>query len=271
MSLLAHDHAGPTTDGTPHGPVVVLLHAAVADRRMWDPIWSALTAEHEVVRVDLRGFGESTERPAGPLSPVDDVLATLDRLGVQRCHLVGASYGAGVAVEVALTRPDLVASLVLVAPGGSLIGEVTPDLRAFWDAERAALEAGDVEAAVAANVRGWVDGPRRGEDVVDPSVRALVAHMQRLAFDLTADWDDVAEAEPDPSPLDRLEEIKAPTLVLVGGEDISAIQLAADRVSAAIAHASRVDWDDVAHLPSMERPAEFVSLLSSWLAGQPTP
>jgi pimeloyl-ACP methyl ester carboxylesterase len=69
---IAYDRAGP------RGEVpVVLLHAGIADRRMWDPIWLALAVERDVVRLDFRGFGESARRPRGMLSPVDDVLDTL--------------------------------------------------------------------------------------------------------------------------------------------------------------------------------------------------
>lgn len=53
----------------------------------------------------------------------------------------GASYGAGVAVEVSLQRPGAVPSLTLIGPGGSLIPEATDDLRAFEGEENAALEA----------------------------------------------------------------------------------------------------------------------------------
>ena len=109
-------------------------------------------------------------RPAAarPASAVEDVMDTLAALDIARCHLVGASFGAGVAVELALTPPDLVASLFLSAPGGSLIAEVTPDLRAFFDAERAALAGDDLDAAVEANLVWWVDGPRREARDVDP-------------------------------------------------------------------------------------------------------
>ena len=65
------------TAAGPRGDLpVVLIHAGIADRQMWDPQWSALTAVRDEVRLDLRGFGESTERPPGQLSPVDDVLDT---------------------------------------------------------------------------------------------------------------------------------------------------------------------------------------------------
>ena len=262
---VAYDRAGPRGDLT-----VVLVHAGIADRRMWDSLWPALTAERDVVRLDLRGFGESAERPRGALSPVDDVLDTLDALDIARCNVVGASLGAGVAVEVTLTRPGLVESLLLAAPGGALIPEVTPELRAFIDAEDSALAGGDLEAAVEANVAWWVDGPRRRADEVDPTVRELVRQMQRRAFELTDDWDDLEDAELDPPALDRLAEIRVPTLVLVGGLDLDAIQDAARLVAGGIAGARRVDWPDVAHLPSMERPDDFLALLRDWLAAPAT-
>ena len=158
---LAYDRAGPA-GALP----LVLLHAGIADRRMWDPLWDELTTERDAIRVDLRGFGESVSKPAGPLDPVADVLATL--ADVPRFDLVGASYGAGVAVELALAAHERVASLLLSGPGGSLIDEVTPGLRAFWDAENAAIEAGDLDAAVAANLDTWLSG-------ADPQVRERVA------------------------------------------------------------------------------------------------
>lgn len=258
---IAYDRAGPRGTAT-----VVLLHAGVADRRMWEPGRPDLTARHDVVRLDLRGFGDSTTRPPGKLSPVDDVLDTLSELGIGLAHLVGASFGAGVALEVALTRPELVVSLLLAAPGGSLIAEATADLEAFIETEDAAIARGDLDAAVEANLATWVEGPRRAPADVDPVTRELVRRMQRQAFEVTADWDDVEEAELDPPALDRLGEVRARTLVLVGALDLDAIHDAAHRVAAGIPGARRVDWPDTAHLPSMEQPDEFAALLTDWLA-----
>lgn len=261
---IAYDRGGPSGEVP-----VVLLHAGVADRGMWDPIWPELIGDRDVVRLDLRGFGDSAARPAGAVSHPGDVLGTLAEIGIDRCHLVGASFGAGVAVEVALGRPSAVASLLLAAPGGSLLGEVTPDLRAAWDAERAALECGDLDAAVEANLSWWVEGPRRSADQVDPSVRERVRRMQRRALEVTADWDDVQEQELDPPALDRLGEIDVPVLVLVGGPDLDAVHDAAGRVVAGIAGARRVDWPDAGHLPSLEDPAAFAGLLREWVKDTP--
>ena len=257
---IAYDRAGPRGELT-----VVLIHAGVADRRMWDAIWAELTGERDVVRLDLRGFGDSVARPAGSLSHQGDVLDALSELGVDRCHLVGASFGAGVAVEVALARPPAVASLLLAAPGGALLAELTQDLRAFIDAEGAALSRGDLDAAVEANLAWWAEGTRRSADQVDPSLREQVRRMQRRAFEVTADWDDVAEQELDPPALDRLGEIGIPVLVLVGGLDLDTVRDAAGRVAAGIADARRVDWPDAGHLPSLEDPAAFARLLLQWV------
>lgn len=255
------DRAGPR-DGLP----VVLLHAGVADRRMWNPQWAALTAERDAVRLDLRGFGQSTQPPNSPLCPADDVFDTLAVLGIERCHLVGASFGAGVAVEVALTQPQQVASLLLSAPGGSLIAKATPDLREFIDAERSALARGDLDGAVEANLAWWVDGPHRDAGHVDPAVRDLVRQMQRQVFEVTADWADIEEKDLNPPARDRLADIQTPTMVLVGALDLDAIHATARRLSAQMPHAQRIDWPDTAHLPSMERPDDFLALLRTWLA-----
>jgi pimeloyl-ACP methyl ester carboxylesterase len=262
--MLSYERSGPSASTS-----ILLVHAGIADRRMWDPIWGTLTATRDVVRVDLRGYGESTERPEGSWSPRADVLETLDAVGIERAHLVGCSFGAGVCAEIALERPALAASLVLAAPGGALLTERTEQLAAAWELEGAAMEAGDLDAAVDANVTAWVDGPHRGPDVVPADVRDAVRVMQRRAFDLTIDWpDEVWEAddELDPEAPERLAEIGAPTLVLSGALDIDSIRIAADLVAARVRGARLVEWPGVAHVPSMERPDDFAALVLEWVA-----
>jgi len=263
---LAHDRSGPTG-----GTAVLLVHAGVADRRMWDPVWDRLTAAHDVVRVDLRGFGDSTTLPEPGWSNTADVLATLEALGIDRVHVVGASFGAGVAVETALVRPTAVASLVLLAPGGALIPERTEDLAAFAAAEDEALERDDLDAAAQANVDTWVIGPGRDAEAVPNDVRRLVHTMQRRVFEITADWPDVDETDLDPPALERLAEVTVPTIVVQGGHDLDAIVKAADAVTTGIPGAERVDWPDVAHLPSLERPDDVAALVEEWIGRHSDP
>ena len=259
---IAYDRAGPAD-----GETVVLLHAGIADRGMWDPQWHAWSASHDVIRLDLRGFGESTARPDGRWTTYGDVLDTLSDLDVSRAHLVGCSMGSGVAVEVALAGVGIAQSLLLVAPGGPLIAARTPELEQFIAAENAALERGDLDAAAEANVRWWLDSPRRAATEVDPAVRDRVRAMQRRAFEITEDWEDVEEAEDelDPPALERLAELSVPTLVLLGDLDLDAIHEAARRCAEEIPAARLVTWPGTAHLPSMERPDEFAALVDGWV------
>ena len=261
----AYDRAGPR-DGLP----LLLVHAGIADRRMWNDVWPGLTSRRDVIRLDLRGYGESSTPPDGSWSHRSDIRSCLDELGIDRVHLIGCSYGSGICAELALDFPDLVASMVLCAPGGSLLTERTDDLARFLDAENAALEHGDVEAATEANVVHWVDGPHRGPDAVAPAVRAAVREMQRRAFEVALSWpDEVWEAEDEisPEPAERLGDIECPVLVLCGDLDMDTVRGTADVLVAELPDVRRIDWPDVAHLPSMERPDDFVELVLDWVDG----
>ncbi|MCA1782606.1 MAG: alpha/beta fold hydrolase [Dermatophilaceae bacterium] len=135
--------------GASQGPALLFLHTGVAERRMWDRQWADLPAELDLTRLDLRGFGESTTAPpGGSFSHTVDALVLMDELGLGRVHLVGSSLGAGVAVELALTDPERVDSLLLAPPGGCLIATASDALRAFFIREGDALDRGDLDAAV---------------------------------------------------------------------------------------------------------------------------
>lgn len=246
------------------GPAIALVHEGICDSRVWDPQWETFTRGHRVLRYDLRGFGRSPLE-AGRYSHAGDLLDVLDANGIESAALVGGSLGGRVVLEAALARPELVTALVLVAPalpGHKWSEEVTSG----WDEEEAALEAGDLDTAVEINLRTWVDGPRRGPEQVDPEVRAKVAEMQRLAFELQLPFEETAEEEllvPDLSA--RLGEIAAPTLVVVGKEDVSDMHAIADRIAAEVRGARRATIAGAAHVPSLERPAEFDELVLGFL------
>ena len=92
---------------------VLLLHAGIADRRMWAPQIDALEAAgHRVLAPDLPGFGDAALEPP----TVDYVAFAVDLLDGPAA-IVGCSFGGRVALEIAGSRPDLVRRLVLVAPG----------------------------------------------------------------------------------------------------------------------------------------------------------
>jgi pimeloyl-ACP methyl ester carboxylesterase len=135
----------------------------------------------------------------------------------------------------------------------------------FEQAEQAAA-AGDLDRANDLEVHIWVDGPGRTPEMVNPSVRERVREMNLIALRRGGEHKQATRREPVPPANDRLSAITAPTLVIVGDQDVSDISLIADRIAAGIPDARKVVMRDTAHVPPMERPAEFNRLLLDFLA-----
>jgi pimeloyl-ACP methyl ester carboxylesterase len=245
------------------GAPVVFVHAGICDSRMWDPQWAPFTAAYRAVRLDLRGFGRSP-LPPEPYSHGRDLVAVLERLGTGPVALVAASYGGGVALQVAVARPDLIAALVLA--DASLPSHAwSEEVKASWAEEEAALVRGDLDAAVEVNLRMWVDG-RRAPGVVDPTVREHVGEMQRRAFELEVPvWDQAKEEALAPDVAARLGEIRVPALVVVGEEDVTDLHNIAERLARELPDGRHATIAAAAHLPSLERPDVFNDLALGFL------
>lgn len=261
--VVSHELAGA-------GPPVLLLHAGICDSRMWDPQWEAFAGRYQAVRLDFRGFGQTPLAP-GRLCHGEDAIAVMDGHGLERAALVGASFGGRVALELAVARPDRVTALVLVCPGMP-DHEWSDTVEAYGAEEEAAFERGDLDTAVEANLRMWVDGPHRAPDAVDPSVRTAVGEMQRCAFEhwlaLPAQAREAVDEEalvPDLG--DRLGEISAPTLILLGELDVDDMHAIAERLSRLIPGARFASIAQAAHLPSLERPDELNDAVLRFLDG----
>jgi pimeloyl-ACP methyl ester carboxylesterase len=241
------------TDGPDHddGDPLVLVHAGVADARMWEPVLPALTRAHRVVRYDMRGFGATRSMP-GPFSDVGDLRALLDALGIARAHVVGASAGGLHALELAATAPERVASLVLLDAALPDI-EPSPRLRAFAQAEEAAVALGHIDKAVEVNVRMWTEHST-------PEVQALVADMQRIAYELQL-REGAEPDELDPPVSDRLAEIAAPAAIAHGDGDVVDFVDVAQRLHAELPAASLHVIEGAGHLPALDRPDAVAQLI----------
>lgn len=108
------------TDGKDAGDVVVFIHGNVASSLFWQKSLLALPEGYRGIAPDMRGFGESDTKPVDATRGLrdfsDDVASLLDTLNIQRAHLVGWSMGGGIVSQLLLDRPELVASLTLLAP-----------------------------------------------------------------------------------------------------------------------------------------------------------
>lgn len=245
------------------GPAIVWLHAGIADRSMWEPQVVAFSDRYTCITPDIRGFGDT---PVGdvPFSRRDDLAAVLDAVGVERATFVGCSIGAGFALDFAIARPDRVDKLVLVGvtPAG-FEHDDDPLLVEGWTEMEKLIEAGDLEAAGRIEARLWVDGPRRPEGSAPSWLRDMVVEWS-LSINSVTDWGQSVQL--DPLAMDRLDEVRAPTLVVVGLEDAEVVIEGCRATADGIGGARLAVLDGTAHLPNLEVPEPFNATLEDFLA-----
>jgi 3-oxoadipate enol-lactonase len=244
------------------GSAVVLLHSSLVDRRMWDGQMEAFSHRYRAVRYDLRGFGRS-DLPSEPFSHTEDLLALLDALRIERPALVGSSFGGGIALQLAAEHPSRLAALVLAAPGPRGYDWDDEEIGTVWEAMDAALEEGDVARAQDLELDLWV--PERGHPA-DAFIRELARDNRNALL-----ADDSLERRPDPPTVDRLSDVRAPTLVVTGERDLADIhaiaRLIVERVPGAVA--VRIPGAD--HLPNLRDPEAFDRAVLEFLSAVPGP
>ncbi|WP_316042207.1 alpha/beta hydrolase [Nocardiopsis sp. CNR-923] len=217
-TTLGYDEAG-------EGPPVVLVHAAVAGRAMWDHQFTALSARFRVVRYDRRGYGDSDDAE-GPVAHHEDLLALMDALDIERAALVGASMGGGHAVDAALVAPERVSALALVCAGmtgrawpagfteaaaQAMARAVPPERLTRYREGRADPDPADVAAMAEAQARFVAVGPARSpQDLPAPAWERMLG-MYRTTFHRMWSGPPTTTRSPEPPAEGRLAEIGAPT------------------------------------------------------------
>lgn len=247
------------------GQPLVLLHAGIADRRMWDDQFDVFTRHYRVIRYDARGFGTS-DLPPGQFAFRDDLYGMLKHLGVEKAYLVGCSMGGSTCLDFALEHPEMVEALVLV--GSGLSGYQWTNRNDPLDAAaEEASNARDFERANELNLRLWVDGLDRTPEQVRPGVRERVSEMNLASLRRIDEQEQAQQQRLDPPAAGRLGEIAAPTLVIVGDRDVPDIQHIAEVLEQGIPNARKVVMADAAHVPNMEWPDQFNRIVLDFLGG----
>ena len=249
------------------GPPLVMLHAGIADSRMWDGEFEALRQSHRVLRYDMRGYGRSLPVP-GEFNIQDDLRALIQQLKLDApVTLMGCSMGAGLVIEYALTYPGEVKALILVGgdPRGFESDVAGPD--DLFTESYAAFEAGDAERVAEIDMRIWFDGFGRDGAALDGEARRK-AYAMALAVtkhELSGIGKHVRK-EFDIPPAQRLFELDMPALVIVGENDLPFLLAAANFLCQELPNAQRATMRNAAHLPNMEHPQQFIGIVSIFLS-----
>ncbi|HXD63498.1 MAG TPA: alpha/beta fold hydrolase [Solirubrobacteraceae bacterium] len=248
------DHETVVASRGDSGPPVVLLHALGLDWRMWDAVMVSLAQSRRVFAYDIRGHGRAAGSPA-PFTMDDaaaDLVAVLDALGLDRAHVVGLSYGGGIAQTAAVHHPERFASLALLA---------TTDFP--FDAFEVRARSGEtdgMEAQIVPSLTRWFT----------PAALAVDAWGVRYAREQVrrADPRDWAAAWRSFIGLDvqgRLAGFGAPTLVLAGELDASTTPQIMSAIAQAIDGAEYRELPGTPHMMSLERPELVSQALGAFL------
>lgn len=245
------------------GPPVVLLHGFASSLETWDTLVPALARTHRVLALDLKGFGW-TDRPPGDYSPAEQarlVLALMDARGIQRAAIVGHSWGASVALALALAAPQRVSRLALYdawvfeeqLPGfflWSRVGGVGEALFRMYYDERA-----DERMAAAFHDKRYVT-----EAFVEAVERALLRPGTKAAALAAVRGQRYAEVER------RYRTIAQPALLLWGREDAVTPIRYGERLARELPAARLRVYPRCGHFPMIEAAAESTADLAAFLA-----
>lgn len=248
---------------------LILIHGTSASLHTWDGWTEALQDGERVIRMDLRGFGLTGPAADGDYRIeryVDDLLALMDQLGIERAVLAGNSLGGQIAWSTAVRAPDRVAALVLVdAAGYPFVPSSIPIgfqlARSEWTAPivRHLLP----RALVAASIRNTYGQPERVNDALieryfELTLRAgnREALIQRFRQNVHGEG------------AERIASIRAPTLILWGGRDRLIPPDNATQFQRDIRGSTLVEFPELGHVPQEEDPAQTVKAVEAFLASR---
>lgn len=230
------------------GDAVVFLPAGMLDSRQWDEQFALASRTHRAVRLDFRGSGK-TPAASEPFLAYEDVAEVLRELGIQQAIVVGNSLGGRVAIDLAIAHPELVASLLLVAPGISgyvLSDETRRELAALM------AVAGDIDRFLAAFMAHPTMAPTRGRAIVERMLRDNQPMFASFAF----------YRELEPPAIGRIAELRQPHIVVTGSDDHRDLIELADSLGG-----TRIVVPNARHLVNFDQPERFNEILLRVLTG----
>jgi 3-oxoadipate enol-lactonase len=244
--------------GVSQGVPVVMSHALGLDLSMWDGLAAELAAGHPVLRYDHRGHGGSAPQPEPATLDqlVDDAARVIREWGRGPVVFIGLSMGGMVGQGLAIRHPDLVRGLVLA----NTTARYPEAAQTAWTQRIAAVQQGGMPAIVEMVLQRYLSEGFRAanpaftqalrEQILrcDPQSYAACCHAIRVV-----DW------------LEQLPAVKAPTLVIAGGQDAGATPEMAKQIAERIPGAELQVFDEASHLSVAEVPEKFAAAVGSLL------
>jgi 3-oxoadipate enol-lactonase len=247
--------------GKKRAPVVVLSHSLASSLMMWNPQMDALTPHFQVLRYDLRGHGKSdvTPPPYALELLAEDVIGLLDALNIDRMHFVGMSIGGMIGQSLALNHANHLRSLALCDTASIIPQEAQP----IWQERINKTRTKGMEAQVEETMERWFTPSflKKGSPIVE------IIRKQVLATSVEG-YIGCAEAIRRLNYLDRLSEIKVPTLILVGEDDPGAPVSASQAMHERISNSKLVILPSARHLSNVEQAEAFNAALLTFLKNQ---
>jgi pimeloyl-ACP methyl ester carboxylesterase len=253
------------------GEPAVLVHGSWGDHANWAQVVPEFSTFLSVATYDRRGHSRS-ERPPGQgriQEDVADLAALIEHMFGGAAHVIGNSFGAAIALNLAVERPELIRSLVAHEPPlfGLLEGqtEVQGPLAAVQERIAAVvplLQAGNFESGARRFVETIAFGPGAWDQL--PQVTRDV-----FVFNASTWLDELQEPGWNALDLKRLAAFSAPALLSFGGESPPFFPAVVQRVSAALPHARKHVFPQAGHVPHLSHPGEYVRVVSEFIRSAP--
>lgn len=238
---------------TGQGKTVVLIHGNTHNTTSWNYQIDVLRLGYHCFIYDIRGTGKSSHLPNMPFNHVADLEGIFNAKGIMNAYLIGLSLGGLIATNFAHHHPHRVDGMVLVSSdlaGGS----VSPDYVRFLASLKLAMRTGGPDKVAHRYLSSQLLKVPMSKPVVAAKIKTMLEGYM---------WELFMENAPSGilKPISRLElpEIKAPTLVMYGEDDIETFKSNAKTLAATIPEAGLVAMKGCGHFPHLEEPDLFNS------------
>ncbi len=235
-------------------PLLMMSHSLGSSLRMWDYQMEILEPHFRVLRYDLRGHGGSEAKP-GPYTLEllsEDAVTLLDELKIEAVHWLGISIGGMIGQCMALNHGHRLRSLVL----SDTTSRMPPESQSIWQERIDKVRAEGVQALIESTMQRWFT-----PSFLQKNPPELAVIKKEFLATTLEGYIGCSEAIRKLDYIDRLGEIKLPTLIIVGEDDLGAPVAASKAIHERIPNSKLIVIPSTCHFPNVERPSVFNAAL----------